>query len=80
MADHAFEKSLGGFCDQYRCTCGFETNGYWDGPEWAEEELQLHFAHPTLTSREIMIMRRDNSRRNDQTRYNGPPEQRPQAS
>jgi hypothetical protein len=30
--------------DQFVCTCGWESNPYWDGDVWAEQEAQQHIA------------------------------------
>lgn len=31
-----------GMSDQYRCTCGWEGPGYWDGAHWAYEAWEKH--------------------------------------
>ena len=31
-----------GCADQYECSCGWKSNGYWDGAEWAWNEWVKH--------------------------------------
>jgi hypothetical protein len=31
-----------GVADRIRCSCGWESNGYWDGMEWATDEFAQH--------------------------------------
>mgnify|MGYP001592758324 CR=1 FL=1 len=31
-----------GMCDDYTCSCGWKSNGYWDGAEWAWAEWEKH--------------------------------------
>ena len=31
-----------GLSDQYECSCGWKSSGYWDGSEWAWDEWIKH--------------------------------------
>jgi len=31
-----------GMSDQFECSCGWKSNGYWDGREWAWDEFIKH--------------------------------------
>lgn len=31
-----------GHTDQIECSCGWKSNGYWDGDHWAEDEFNKH--------------------------------------
>ena len=31
-----------GMSDQWTCSCGWKSIGYWDGPEWCAQEYEAH--------------------------------------
>ena len=31
-----------GMSDQYVCSCGWKSHGYWDGFEWCQQEFDAH--------------------------------------
>lgn len=39
---HVPEYVSKGMSDNFVCSCGWKSNGYWDGAEWAWDEWEKH--------------------------------------
>lgn len=51
---HGLKANVGGYMwDMYQCSCGFMTDGFWDGAEFCEEQFAEHLANPDLTLEQI---------------------------
>jgi len=48
-----YVKQTGGFTDQFKCSCGWLSNGYWDLPEAAWDEWLVHAFDTKTEVREV---------------------------